>query len=97
MVLTHRQHFLKKNGLEDKPYSVSELAKLSGYTLKTLREVYNRGIGAYKTNPTSVRNKTTFKKGENKPMSTKLSKEQWAIARVYSFIDGNKKHDTDLW
>jgi hypothetical protein len=25
-----------------------------------------------------------------------LSKEQWAMARVYSFIDGNPKHDTDL-
>jgi len=29
-------------------------------------------------------------------MSQKLSKEQWAMARVYSFIDGNPKHDTDL-
>jgi len=61
-----------------------------------LQEVYNRGIGAYKTNPLSVRMKGTFKKGVNAPMSQKLSKEQWAMARVYSFIDGNPKHDTDL-
>jgi hypothetical protein len=40
--------------------------------------------------------KGTFKKGVNAPMSQKLSKEQWAIARVYSFIDGNPKHDNDL-
>jgi hypothetical protein len=26
----------------------------------------------------------------------KLSKEQWAMARVYSFLDGNPKHDNDL-
>jgi hypothetical protein len=29
-------------------------------------------------------------------MSKKLSKEQWAMARVYSFINGNPKHDNDL-
>jgi hypothetical protein len=40
--------------------------------------------------------KGSFKKGVNAPMSKKLSKEQWAMARVYSFINGNPKHDTDL-
>jgi hypothetical protein len=29
-------------------------------------------------------------------MSAKLSKENWAMARVYSFLDGNPKHDNDL-
>jgi hypothetical protein len=58
--------------------------------------VYNRGIGAYKTDPLSVRMKGSFKKGVNAPMSQKLSKEQWAMARVYSFLDNNPKHDNDL-
>jgi hypothetical protein len=40
--------------------------------------------------------KGTFKKFVNAPMSQKLSKEQWAMARVYSFLDGNPKHDNDL-
>jgi hypothetical protein len=40
--------------------------------------------------------KGTFEKGVAAPMSQKLSKEMWAMARVYSFIDGNPKHDTDL-
>jgi hypothetical protein len=40
--------------------------------------------------------KGSFKKGVKAPMSKKLSKEQWAMARVYSFLDGNKKHDNDL-
>jgi len=61
-----------------------------------LTEVYNRGIGAYVSNPRSVRMKGSFKKGVNAPMSKKLSKQQWAMARVYSFINGNPKHDTDL-
>jgi len=93
---THRTNVLKRFHLEDKGYSLPELAKISGYPLKTLQEVYNRGVGAYKTNPQSVRMKGTFKKGVNAPMSQKLSKEQWALSRVYSFIDGNPKHDTDL-
>jgi cation transport regulator len=53
-----------------------------------LKEVYDRGIGAYKTNPGSVRPNVK-------------SKEQWAYARVNSFLDivrGKKspKHDKDL-
>lgn len=94
--MTHRTNVLKKYGLEDKGYSVAALSKISGIPRATLQEVYNRGIGAYKTNPTSVRMKGTFKKGVAAPMSKKLSKEQWAMARVYSFLDGSKKHDTDL-
>lgn len=92
---THRLNVIKKFGLEDKPHSIEELSKVSGIDTKTLQEVYNRGIGAYKTNPQSVRMKGSFKKGPA-PMSMKLSKEQWAMARVYSFIDGNPKHDNDL-
>ena len=93
---THRINVLKKLGLPDEGHSLADLAKASGIPQKTLQEVYNRGIGAYKTQPSSVRMKGTFKKGVSAPMSKKLSKEQWAMARVYSFIDGNPKHDTDL-
>ena len=93
---THRKNVIKKLGLQDEGHSIAELAKASGIPRKTLQEVYNRGIGAYNTQPSSVRMKGTFKKGVDAPMSQKLSKEQWAMARVYSFIDGNPKHDTDL-
>ena len=96
MKITHRMLVLKKLGLEDKPHSLTELAKASNTPKSTLQEVYNRGIGAYKTQPTSVRMLGTFKKGVDAPMSMKLSKEQWAMARVYSFLDGNPKHDNDL-
>jgi len=92
---THRKRFLKKYNLEDQSYSLEDLAEISNVPEKVLQEVYNRGIGAYKTNPESVRIKGTFKKGPA-PMSQKLSKEQWAMARVYSFLDGSKKHDQDL-
>jgi Family of unknown function (DUF5824) len=94
-VRTHKQKVLRKYGLPDTGHSLAELARVSGYSRATLQEVYNRGIGAYKTNPSSVRMKGTFEKGPA-PMSQKLSKEQWAMARVYSFLDNNPKHDTDL-
>lgn len=96
MVVTHRMRVIKKLGLEDKPHSLYELARASGYPKLILQMVYNRGIGAYSTQPSSVRMKGTFVKGVNAPMSMKLSKEQWAMARVYSFLDGNPKHDNDL-
>jgi hypothetical protein len=82
-------------GLQDRSYSLNELSYVSGIKKPILQEVYNRGIGAYRTNPESVRIKGTFKKGPA-PMSQKLSKEQWAMARVYSFLNGNPKHDQDL-
>lgn len=94
--VVRRRRVLKKYGLEDKGYSLDELASITGVPKDTLQEVYNRGIGAYKTNPKSVRMKVSFKKNVDAPMSQKLSKEQWAMARVYSFLDGNPKHDTDL-
>jgi hypothetical protein len=94
--MTHRESFLKKHKLEDKPYSLDQLSKLSGVSLHTLHQVYKRGIGAYRTQPSSVRMKGTYKKGVDAPMSMKLSPQQWAMARVYSFLDGNPKHDNDL-
>lgn len=59
-------------------------------TLRKLKVVYNRGIGAYKTNPGSVRPNVK-------------SPQQWAQARVNSFLYALRnlkfrsgKHDTDL-
>ena len=58
--------------------------------VRTLYAVYKRGIGAYRTNPESVRPSVS-------------SPEQWAMARVNSFLyvlrNGrfrSGKHDTDL-
>ena len=93
---THRLRFLRKHHLAEHGYSLSELSKITKVPQSILQHVYDRGIGAYKTNPTSVRMKGTFRKGVKAPYSKKLSKEQWAMARVYSFLDGNPKHDTDL-
>lgn len=71
--------FKKKHGLKpDARLSLSQIAKLSGFPKPALQKVYNRGIGAFKTNPESVRPQVQ-------------SKEQWAFARVYAFVMKTKK------
>ena len=99
---TNKQEWNKRHGFDkDKSHTRASIAKVSKIPIKTLNEVYNRGIGAYQTNPQSVRMKGSFKKNVKAPMSQKLSKEQWAMARVYSYVnkkEGRKtlNHDTDL-
>ena len=102
MTLTNKQEWNKRHGFDkDQSHTKAQIAKVSKIPIKTLNEVYDRGIGAYKTNPQSVRMKGTFKKDVKAPMSQKLSKERWAMARVYSYVnkkEGRKtlNHDTDL-
>ncbi len=87
MVVINSVEFKKKHGIDsDESLSLEQISKLSGFPMEALQEVYNRGIGAYKTNPTSVRMKGSYKKGVHAPMNMKLGKEQWAMARVYSFV-----------
>ena len=93
---THKTNILKEYKLKDTGHSLEELSKVSAVPIHILEEVYDRGIGAYKTNPQSVRLKNSYVKNVKAPMNKKLSKEQWAMARVYSFLDGNPKHDNDL-
>ena len=100
--MTNRLDYYKRHKLKNgEPLSLSKISKISGVPTKILQQVYNRGVGAHKTNPQSVRLKGSFKKNSNAPLKMKLSKEQWAMARVYSFvnkIEGFKKlnHDHDL-
>lgn len=100
-MLTHKQQFNKRNRLSlNASHSLSDLARLSRISLVILKEVYERGRGAWKTNIRSVRTKGTFRKNQDLPRSKKLSAEQWGMARVYAFINklekGGLNHDTDL-
>lgn len=85
---THREEVLKKLGLpKTTQLSLEEIADVTELPLKALREVFSRGIGAWKTNPQSVRIKGTFEKDPTAARSARLSKEQWAYARVWAFIN----------
>jgi HK97 family phage prohead protease/HK97 family phage major capsid protein len=78
-----------KNKVEEHNKDVDAAHKKA--TVSMLEKVYDRGVGAYKTNPSSVR-------------PSVKTPEQWAMARVNSFLYALKnerfrggKHDTDLF
>jgi len=86
MVLTFKQRFNKKYGFDkDESHSLKDIAKITGFKLSGLQGIFNKGVGAFKTNPASVR-------------PTVKSPEQWAYARVYSAVMGGPtaKIDKDL-
>jgi len=90
--MTNRTAFLRKHGLPaDTSLSLSEIASYSGMPVAALRKVYEKGLGAYHTNPESVRVKGSFKKDPSAPLSVKLSPQQWAMARVYAFVQKTPK------
>jgi hypothetical protein len=88
MVTTNKHRFNKRYGQpKDTPNSKAKIARLTGISKSILDKVYDRGVGAFKTNRGAVRPNVK-------------SPEQWAQARVYSFVVGGKTRQTadkDLW
>ena len=83
MPITYKQKFNKQYGFDkDEPHSLKEIAKITGFKLSGLQTIFDKGIGAYKTNPSSVRPQVK-------------SPEQWAMARVYSAVMGGKAATID--
>lgn len=86
MTLTYKQKFNKKYGFKkDEPHSVAEISRLTGYKVAGLRKIVDKGRGAFKSNPQSVRPQIK-------------SATAWGIARLYSAVMGGKaaKIDKDL-
>ena len=88
MSQTNREKFLKRHGLPmDTSLSLSEISKLSKVPLSILKEVEKRGRGAYANNITSVRLLDGTKNpNPSIPKSARMSIDQWARARVFSFV-----------
>jgi len=79
MVQTYKQKFNKKYGNPiNKPNSLKEISDKTGYKLSGIKTIFQKGKGAYKTNPQSVRPNIK-------------SPEQWAYSRVYASVDKNSK------
>lgn len=82
-IVTYKNKFNKKYGFDkNASHSLEDIAKITKIKLSSLQQIYNKGVGAYKTNPQSVRPNVK-------------SKEQWAMARVYSAIMGGKAAKVD--
>ena len=76
---SYKEKFNKKHGQPlNQSNSLVKIAKLSGYRISGIRTIFKKGIGAYKTNPQSVRPNIT-------------SPEAWAYARVYASVDPSSK------
>ncbi len=82
-ITTWKNKYNKKYGYKpNKAHNLSAISKDTGISKKGLQQIYNKGVGAYKTNPSSVRPNVR-------------SKEQWAMARVYSAVMGGKASKID--
>lgn len=77
--MTYKDDFNKKYKFKKgQSHSLKEISKITGYQMKGIQTIYDKGIGAYKTNPGSVRKNV-------------VSKEQWAYARVYAALNPKSK------
>jgi hypothetical protein len=78
-ILTYKQKFNKKYGFnKNDSHSIKKISKLTKYKKEGLETIFNKGVGAYHTNPESVRPRVH-------------SPEQWAMARVYASINPSSK------
>ena len=84
MVQTYKQKFNKKYGFPlNEPHSIREIAKITGYQYKGIKTIFEKGEGAYKSNPQSVRKNVK-------------SPQQWAYSRIYASVDpSSKAHKID--
>ena len=80
---TYKQKFNKKYGFKkDESHSMAEISRKTGYKLSGLRTIKKKGMGAFRSNPASVRPQVK-------------SATQWGIARVYSAVMGGKAKKID--
>ena len=84
---TNKNKFNKKYGFKlDEGHSKAEISRLTGIPKSILDQVFDRGVGARRTNPESVRTASTGNKTGGRSLKGKMSAEQWAMGRVYSFV-----------
>jgi hypothetical protein len=83
MVVTYKNKFNAKYGFpKDASHSIADIARITGYKLSGLKTIYEKGQGAYFSNPESVR-----------PMVK--SPQQWGMARIFSAVMGGKAAKID--
>jgi len=84
MVLTYKQKFNKYYGFaKDEPHSIAEISKITGYKKKGLQTIFEKGVGAWYSNPQSVRPNVK-------------SPDQWGMGRLYSAVMGGKAQRIDI-
>ena len=85
--MTNKNRFNSKYGFpKDKGHSKSEISRLTGIPISILNKVYDRGVGARKSQPSSVRRASDGKKVGGQSLKGKMSGNAWGFGRIYSFI-----------
>tara|TARA_R100001463_G_scaffold78646_1_gene132972 strand:+ start:315 stop:656 length:342 start_codon:yes stop_codon:yes gene_type:complete len=85
--MTNKNKFNTKYGFpKDTGHSKAKISRLTGIPISILNKVYDRGLGARKSNPQSVRSSSTGKKVGGKSLKGKMTGNQWAMGRIYSFV-----------
>lgn len=80
---TWKEKYNKKYGYDKgTSHDLEEISDDTGVSEKGLQKIYNKGVGAFKTNPESVRPNVK-------------SKEQWGMGRVYSAVMGGEASKID--
>ena len=79
MVVTYKNKFNKKYGFDkDESHSIAEIANITGYNKAGLQTIFNKGVGAFKTNRAAVRPHVK-------------SADQWGYSRLYAAINPKSK------
>ncbi len=87
MVVTNKDKYnVKYKYPKGTSHSRAAIAKTTGISPGILAQVYKRGVGARRNNPQSVRSVATGKKNKSSSLRGKMSANQWAMARLYSFV-----------
>jgi len=76
-MLTYKQKFNRKYKQPlNQSNSLNDISRLTGYKKSGLQIIYNKGVGAFKT------------AGPTRP---NMTKESWAMARVYASVNTSSK------
>jgi len=83
MGLTFKEKYNKKYGFpKDTSHSITEIGKKTGFKKAGLETIVSKGIGAFYSNPQSVRPSIT-------------SPQAWGVSRLYSAVMGGPASKVD--
>jgi len=91
MPVTNKNRYNAKYGFpKDESHSKTAISRKTGIPLSILNAVYDRGLGARRSNKASVRRASDGKKVGGNTLAGKMSGPQWAMGRIYSFVTKQK-------
>jgi len=86
MVTNKEKYNAKYNYPKGTSHSKRDISKETGIPIRILDKVYDRGLGARRNNPESVRRATDGAKVGGKSLKGKMSGNAWGFGRIYSFV-----------